>query len=120
MVRSASMGLGVALLVVAIAALATGAVPWLAEVHVVAAICSFVVALVAEPGDEGGLAVGMPAVLSLSLLVVWLCAVTARSTPWLTWLTLGASMAWAVVAYLGMPGRRGRLHLGHAPAHRHG
>jgi hypothetical protein len=103
MVRVASVGIGLGLLALAVIAFFTGAAPWLAAADVVGALCAFAVALVVHGGERGKLAVGMPSVMSLSLLIVTLCAAGSRATAWLTVMTFLAAVAFAIVAWRAMP-----------------
>jgi hypothetical protein len=103
MVHTASYGIGVGLLVLAVIGFFTGAAAWLIAADVVAALSAFAIGMVVHISDRGRLAVGMPAVLSMSLWIVTLAAVVARATPWLTAVTFLAAVAFGVVAWRGMP-----------------
>jgi len=115
MTRRAELGLGVGLFLLGTIGLLTGASPWLCGAHLVAAIWALVSALVVQPDQHGDIAVGLPIVLSIALLIVWLSAFTANATSWLTWMTLAASVAAALEADDAMPGglTRHRLRVKH-------
>jgi hypothetical protein len=104
MTRKEELGLGVGLILLGLVGLIAGASTWLCAANLLAAIWALVTALVVRPDQHGDIAVGLPIVLALSLLLIWLCAFTAHATPWLTWLTLGAAVAAAVEADDAMPG----------------
>jgi hypothetical protein len=104
MIRREEIGLGAALLLLGAIGLFSGASTWLAGANIVAALWALATALVIRPDQHGDIAVGLPIVLAISLLVIWLCAFTAGATPWLTWMTLAAAAAAAVEADDAMPG----------------
>lgn len=112
MVRLYSALIGVGLLIVAIVGWATHGSTWLGFADLCAAFWSFIVATVVHPGQKGKLAVGMPAVMSMSILIIWLCALAAwltggpkDATPWMLWLTFAAAVAFGFVARAAMPSR---------------
>ncbi len=104
MIRREEIGLGSGLVLLGAMGLLAGASPWLAAALLLAAVWALVTALVIRPDQHGDIAVGLPIVLALSLLVIWLAAFTAGATPWLTWMTLAAAIAAAVEADDAMPG----------------
>jgi hypothetical protein len=104
MIRREELGLGLGLILLGAVGLIAGASPWLCAAHLVGALWALSTALIIQPEQHGDIAVGLPIVLSLTLLVIWLCAFTAGATPWLTWMTLAASIAAAVEADDAMPG----------------
>jgi hypothetical protein len=104
MIRREEIGLGTFLVLLGAAGLISGASTWLAAANLVAALWALATALIIRPDQHGDIAVGLPIVLALSLLVIWLSAFTAHATPWLTWMTLVAAIAAAVEADDAMPG----------------
>ncbi len=112
MTRKEELGLGAGLILLAFIGLITGASTWLCAAYLIGAVWALVSALVIQPDHHGDIAIGMPIVLSISLLVVWVCAVTAHATPWLTWMTLLASFVAAVEADDAVPGGL-RRHMRH-------
>jgi phosphatidylserine synthase len=104
--------LGAGLILLGIIGLATGASTWLCAAYLISALWALVSALVVQPEQHGDIAIGLPIVLSISLLVVWVVAVTAGATPWMTWMTLAASIAAAIEADDAVPGGL-RRHLRH-------
>jgi hypothetical protein len=112
MTRKEELGLGAGLILLGIIGLATGGSTWLCAAFLISALWALVSALVVEPDHHGDIAIGMPIVLSLSLLVVWVTAVTAHATPWLTWMALAAAIAAAIEADDAVPGGL-RRHLRH-------
>jgi len=112
MTRTEELGLGAGLLILGFAGLVTGASSWLCAVFLIGAVWALVSALVISPDHHGDIAIGLPIVLSISFLVVFITAVTAHATPWLTWMTLVASIAAAIEADDAVPGGL-RRHLRH-------
>jgi hypothetical protein len=104
MIRNEELGLGFGLILLGAIGLMTGASTWLCGAHLVAALWALATALVIKPEQHGDIAIGLPIVLSIALIVVWLSAFTAGATPWLTWMTLVASAAAAVEADDAVPG----------------
>src|SRR5690349_15407752 len=104
MIRREEIGLGSFLILLGAVGLITGGATWLAAAHLIAALWALVTALVIRPDQHGDIAVGLPIVLSLTLLVTWLAAFTADAPGWQTWLTLAASVGAALEADDAVPG----------------
>ncbi len=99
MARFGSVVLGAGLVVLWIVGLNQGATMWLTWLLGLAGLTSIVVAamLPAQHGREGA---KPPALLGFTLFGIWIVAIAARATSWLTWWTFALGFAYLVVAAL--------------------
>jgi phosphatidylserine synthase len=112
MTRKEELGLGAGLILLAVIGLFTGASTWLCAAFLVGAVWALISALVIQPDHHGDIAIGLPIVLSVAFVVLFVTAVTAQATPWMTWMTLVVAAAAALEADDAVPGGL-RRHLRH-------
>jgi hypothetical protein len=89
------VALGVALAVLFIVGLSSGASPWLVWLDLVCAIASLLVAFV--PDSQIGVLTASPYVISAGLIMLWIVGLATMATPWLAWWTFAFGVAYAVL-----------------------
>ena len=113
MLRPFATGIGVALIVLAAIGFLAGVQPWICAAHLCAGLWAFATVPLVRVGEEGGVAVGWPSILAITLLLLGVVALTAHVTAWMTIATFVASAVTAAAAVSAAPGGFSRFRQAH-------